>query len=190
MLCLLRNLLCIVFCLSVPTFAIAENGQLERTQAAERLQNSVIDMKSREAFAAAILNYCTETSKNLPVNSQKEDDELEKALAGPFDIKRIEKIVETIEYSRRALQKALSQCTRISGDIVRRSYTTRNGEAILWVNLEGVFDSTIDLNATKVGILRIAENGHTISDLHGIQSWPLVRIGIRNGSILPLLLSQ
>src|SRR5262249_55777637 len=65
----------------------SSRADVERTRASDELikyllptPGAINDVSSRRTLASLILNYCTETSKHLPRNSQKEDEEIEKYL--------------------------------------------------------------------------------------------------------------
>lgn len=145
----------------------------------------------RHAFARAIFDYCSATAKHLPANTAQEDAQFQKALSTSDvlnDLKKLEQLMSTPQFVRYELQRTLSECRASSGAIIKKAYKSPAAEALLWVELEGVFDTaTVEQAAIDLGILRLNENRHTVSDLHGIQNWSLVRGAIRSGVLLHLL---
>ena len=115
-----------------------ETRVLKRTQVAEALLNSLFS-DDTQSTATAAFNYCTETSKQIPRNTQAEDEELERVTTSS-DWKRMESDAKTVQYSRWQLQKRLKECVLISQDIRVRKFSTATVEALLWIRLAGTFD--------------------------------------------------
>jgi hypothetical protein len=147
--------------------------------------NAAINAQSRQDFAQAIFDYCRDTSNNLPKNSPKDDEQIEAAFASG-NVSWLYANAATMEATRYHFQKMLKECMEISRSIL--APTGPIAEAFLWVKLEGAFDFvSLHRLATHLGILREAENGETLSDLHGVLFWPFVRSSIRQTAVLPLL---
>jgi hypothetical protein len=174
------------------TAGSANSEPLERTASAERLFNASLALpQERQAFAQAIFDYCSATAKYLPANPKREDEEMAKALSTnalhyTSAPKHFEKFFKTVRDARYTFQKALAECRQLSGNIIARAYKSHADEAVLWVQLENVFDQPA-LTAIYLGILRVDKNHNTVTDLHGIQYWPMVRGAIRSGVLLHLL---
>jgi hypothetical protein len=164
------------------------------TPDAQALQNAVInskkiyDEKWRLSLAGALHTWCEGLLNRIPRNTPAEDqwakDESHDAV-NSRDLKRMERVHNSVEYARRYLSGYFSRCTTKT-NLITDGQASRADEALLWIDLVEMFELSDEIYRLGAIIGLLPRNYSLENDENNMGILSVMRIRILDAVVPPL----